>query len=302
VPSQLAQKIGRGDFVIAVEISPPKGIVTEKVLRAAELLKSAGVDVLNVADTPMARMRMSPWAVSYLLQQRAEMETVLHFPTRGRNLLRIQGDLLAAHALGVRNLFVVMGDPTHIGDYPEAADNYDIVPSGLVRLIKQSLNAGHDSAGNQIGQPTNFLVSCAVNLCAPDLDREISVAHKKVENGADYLISQPIFDLDAYDHFVARYAELHGALTAPILVGLLPLYGARHASFLHNEVPGILIPDAIMRRIEEAGEQAPQEGVRIAQELAHQLRQRAAGLYLMPQFGRYDLIAEIVESVRERVR
>ncbi len=301
-PSPLAQKIAHGDFVIAVEISPPRGIATEKVLRAAELLRSAGVDVLNVADTPMARMRMSPWAVSYLLQQQARIETVLHFPTRGRNLLRIQGDLLAAHALGVRNLFVVMGDPTHIGDYPEAADNYDIVPSGLVRLIKQNLNAGRDSAGNQIGQPTNFLVSCAVNLCAPDLDREVSVTRRKIENGADYLISQPIFDLDAYDRFVARYTDLYGTLSVPILVGLLPLYSARHASFLHNEVPGILIPEAIMARIEAAGEDAPQEGVRIAQELAHQLRQRAAGLYLMPQFGRYDLIAEIVESVRARVR
>ncbi len=297
-PGALAQKLARRDFLISVEISPPRGIATEKVLRAAELLRSAGADILNVADTPMARMRMSPWAVSYLLQSQAGIDTVLHFPTRGRNLLRIQGDLLAAHALGVRNLFVVMGDPTHIGDYPEAADNYDIVPSGLVRLIKKNLNAGQDSAGNAIGQPTSFVVSCAVNLCAPDLDREAGVTHKKIENGADYLISQPIFDLEAYDRFVARYEALYGPLNTPIMVGLLPLYGARHAAFLHNEVPGILIPEPIMRRMEGAGEGAPQEGVRIAQELAAGLRQRAAGLYFMPQFARFDLVAEIIESVR----
>lgn len=300
-PSPLAGKLAHGEFLIAVEIAPPKGIATEKVQRAAELLRQAGVDVLNVADTPMARMRMSPWAVSYLLQRETGIETVLHFPTRGRNLLRIQGDLLAAHALGVRNLFVVMGDPTHIGDYPEAADNYDIVPSGLVRLIKLNLNGGMDSAGNKIGQPTNFVVSCAVNLCAPDMEREITVTRRKIENGADYLISQPIFNIDTYDQFVARYTDTYGLLKTPIMVGLMPLVGVRHATFLRNEVPGVVIPDEIMRRIEAAGDNAPQEGVRIAQELALQLRQRAAGLYLMPQFGRYDLIAEIVEAVREPV-
>jgi methionine synthase / methylenetetrahydrofolate reductase(NADPH) len=300
-PGLLAQKLARSEFLIAVEVSPPKGIATEKVLRAAEMLRTAGVDLLNVADTPMARMRMSPWAISYLLQNQSKMETVLHFPTRGRNLLRIQGDLLAAHALGVRNLFVVMGDPTHIGDYPEAADNYDIVPSGLVHLIKMNLNGGIDSAGNKIGQPTNFVVSCAVNLCAPDLAREVAVTRRKVENGADYLISQPIFDLEAYERFVDTYEAAHGTLKTPIMVGLMPLYGARHATFLHNEVPGVSIPDAIMKRIEAAGDDGPQEGVRIAQELAHQLRQAATGLYLMPQFGRYDLVAEIAESIRQPV-
>jgi 5,10-methylenetetrahydrofolate reductase len=279
-------------------VSPPKGIAAEKVLRAAQMLREAGVDVINVTDSPMARMRMSAWAVCHLLQSSAGVETVLHFPTRGRNLLRVQGDLLAAHALGVRNLFVVMGDPTHIGDYPNAADNYDIVPSGLVRLIKQSLNQGRDWAGNQIGQPTNFLVSCALNLNAADPDREIRVLRKKLENGADYLITQPIYDVAIYEQFMARYEALHGPLEVPVLVGLLPLYSVRHATFLHNEVPGISIPEAIMARIKAAGEDAPAVGVQIAQELAEELRTMAGGLYLMPQFGRYDLVAEIVEGVR----
>lgn len=298
-PSELAHRLARGDLVIAVEMSPPKGIVMEKTLQAAGMLREAGADVIDVLDSPMARMRMSPWAICTLLQEGAGIETVLHFPTRGRNLLRIQGDLLAAHALGVRNLFVVMGDPTHIGDYPLAADNYDIVPSGLVRLIKHNLNAGLDSAGNRIGQPTNFLVSCALNLAATDRDREIKVLRRKLEGGADYVITQPIFEIETYERFLARYAELHGPLEVPVLVGLMPLYGLRHATFLHNEIPGITIPDTVMARVEAAGDNAPQEGVRIAQELGRQLRTMAAGLYLMPQFRRYDLAAEIIEDIRQ---
>ncbi len=302
-PSPLAQKLSRREFVVAVEVSPPRGLVADKILHAAQMLRDAGADVIDVTDSPMARMRMSPWAVCHLLASRAGVDTVLHFPTRGRNLLRIQGDLLAAHALGVRNLFVVMGDPTNIGDYPEAADNYDIVPSGLVRLIKQNLNQGLDWGGNRIGQPTNFLVSCALNLAAPDTEHEIKTLRKKLTSGADYLITQPIFEVDTYRQFMERYTSLHGPLDIPVLVGLLPLYSARHAAFLHNEVPGIVIPDAIRSRIEAAGDSAPQEGVRIAQELAGQFRQMGvAGLYLMPQFGRYDLIAEIIEAVRAEQR
>ncbi len=297
-PSQLAQKLARGDLVIAVEMSPPRGIAAERVLRAAQALREAGADVIDVTDSPMARMRMSPWAVCYLLQEQAGIETVLHFPTRGRNLLRIQGDLLAAHALGVRNLFVVMGDPTRIGDYPDAADNYDIVPSGLVQLIKRNLNQGLDWAGNHIGQPTNFLVSCALNLNAADPEREMRALRRKLESGADYLISQPIFEVEGYERFMEAYEAQHGPLGRPVIAGLMPLYSLRHAHFLHNEVPGISIPAGIMARLEAAGRDAPREGVRIAQELAEELRGRAAGLYVMPQFGRYDLAAEIVEAAR----
>lgn len=301
-PSQLAQKLTGGQWVVAVEMSPPKGIAAEKAVRAARMLHEAGADVVDVLDSPMARMRMSPWAVCHLLQNEAGIETVLHFPTRGRNMLRIQGDLLAAHAIGVRNLFVVMGDPTHIGDYPDAADNYDIVPSGLIRLIKESLNHGQDWAGNSIGQPTNFLVSSALNLTAPDLDHEIKVLRKKLDGGADYLITQPIFQMEPLNRFLSRYQELHGPLATPVLVGVMPLYGVRHATFLNNEVPGVTIPGAIITRLEAAGEESPQEGVKIAQEIALQLRERVAGLYLMPQFRRYDLVAEVIEAVRAKVR
>jgi len=136
--------------VIAVEMDPPRGVTTQKLLAGASLLAESGADVIDVADSPMARMRMSPWAVCSLIQRKVGIESVLHFPTRGRNVLRVQGDLLAAHALDVRNIFVVMGDPTSIGEYPEAMDNYDLVPSGLIRLIKQGFNAGLDLSGSDI--------------------------------------------------------------------------------------------------------------------------------------------------------
>jgi homocysteine S-methyltransferase len=213
----------------------------------------------------------------------------------------VQGDLLAAHALGVRNLFVVMGDPTHIGDYPDAADNYDIVPSGLIKLIKENLNQGIDSAGNNIGEPTNFLVSAALNVNAPDLDKQIGVLRKKIEAGVDYVITQPIYDGGLIERFLERYAVLHGPLEVPVLVGLLPLNSLKNAVFLHNEVPGITVPDPIMARMDRAAGNSAEEGARIARELADHLRPLLGGVYLLPQFRRYDLIADIVEHLREPV-
>jgi len=155
-PTKLAKKLSAGKFVVAVEMDPPRGLAHHRIIAGASMLAEAGADVINVADNPMARMRMSPWAVCELIQRDVGIETTLHFPTRGRNLLRVQGDLLAAHALGIRNVFVVMGDPTSIGDYPEAMDDYDLVPSGLMRLISQRFNQGIDHAGSDIGQPTTF--------------------------------------------------------------------------------------------------------------------------------------------------
>jgi methionine synthase / methylenetetrahydrofolate reductase(NADPH) len=298
VPSSLAEKLAAGKFVVGVEVDPPKGFSLHKLTAGASLLAEAGADVINVADSPMARMRMSPWAVCHLLQERFGVETVLHFPTRGRNLLRVQGDLLAAHALGIRNLFVVMGDPAAVGDFPEAHDQCDIVPSGLIRLIKKSFNAGLDHAGKQIGQPTSFFVGCALNLNASDLGKEAKTLRKKLEAGADFILTQPVFESAPAERFLDAYRAEYGPLTAPVLAGILPLYGGRHASFLHNEVPGIFIPESVRARIERAGEQAPQEGVRLAAELLRALRGIVQGVYLMPPFGHYEIGAEILDAIR----
>jgi methionine synthase / methylenetetrahydrofolate reductase(NADPH) len=297
-PTKLAQKFAAVKFAIAVEMDPPRGLAPHKIIAGASMLAEAGADVINVADSPMARMRMSPWAVCELIQRDVGIETTLHFPTRGRNLLRVQGDLLAAHALGIRNVFVVMGDPTSIGDYPEAMDDYDLVPSGLMKLIAQRFNRGVDHAGSDIGQPTSFFVGCALNLMPKNPEREIKVLRRKIANGANFALTQPVYEPDKALEFLNRYADQFGPLEMPILVGILPLYGVRHAAFLHNEVPGIIIPDETRNRIAAAGDSAPQEGVKIAAELAEKVKEWGQGIYLMPAFGRYDLAAEIVEAVR----
>jgi methionine synthase / methylenetetrahydrofolate reductase(NADPH) len=267
-------------------------------LAGASLLAEAGADVINVADSPMARMRMSPWAVCNLIQSRIGIETVLHFPTRGRNLLRVQGDLLAAHALDVRNVFVVMGDPTAIGDYPNAMDNYDVVPSGLIKLIKQGFNAGVDHAGSDIGQPTSFFTGCAINLVPSEPEQEIKNLRRKLRAGADFLLSQPIYDPQAALAFLNQVTQEVGPLP-PLLVGILPLVSSRHAAFLHNEVPGVSIPEATRQRIDQAGsEHAAAEGIKIAIELITEMKENIQGIYLMPPFNRFDYAAEIIEEIR----
>ena len=298
-PTQFAQKLERGEFAISVEMDPPRGLSTHKLLAGASLLADAGADVINVADSPMARMRMSAWAVCDVVQRKVGVETTIHFPTRGRNLLRVQGDLLAAHALGIRNIFVVMGDPTAIGDYPEAMDNYDLVPSGLIKLIKQGFNEGIDHSGTSIGQPTNFFVGAALNLCPPDVDNEIKNLHRKVKAGADFFLTQPVYRADDGPKLLEAYEAKHGKLNKPILAGILPLVGVKHANFLHNEVPGIFIPDETRKRIEAAGDEGVKAGVEIAVELVEQVKAWAGGVYIMPQFHKYDMVAEIVEAVKQ---
>jgi homocysteine S-methyltransferase len=242
-------------------------------------------------------MRMSAWAAAYLVQEQVGLETVLHFPTRGRNLLRIQGDLLAAHAMGIRNLFVTMGDPTRIGDFPEAMDSYDIVPTGLIELIKRQFNQGLDKGGQSIDQPTTFVVGCALDLTPRDVPRELKLLRKKAERGADFAITQPVFDPQAAIDFIETYEQTYGEPPPPIVAGIKPLYNSRNAEFLHNEVPGIFIPDSQRERMRRA-EKPQAEGVQIAREIAETLRTRVNGFYLMPAFSRYDLVADVLDIFR----
>lgn len=297
-PTPFAQKLNSGGFAISVEMDPPRGLSTHKLLAGASLVTDAGADVINVADSPMARMRMSAWAVCDVVQRKVGVETTLHFPTRGRNLLRVQGDLLAAHALGIRNVLVIMGDPTSVGDYPEAMDNYDLVPSGLIKLIKQGFNLGVDHSGTSIGQPTSFFVGAALNLCPPDAEREIKNLHRKVKAGTDFFITQPIYRAQDGPSLLERYEAKYGKLDKPVLAGILPLVSLRHANFLHNEVPGIFIPEETRQRIEGAGENGAKVGVEVAVELIEHLKTWANGIYIMPQFHKFDMVAEIIEQVK----
>jgi len=196
-------------------------------------------------------------------------------------------------------VFVVMGDPTSIGDYPEAMDNYDLVPSGLIKLIKQGFNAGVDHSGTSIGQPTSFFVGAALNLCPPDVETEIKNLHRKAKAGTDFFITQPIYRPQDGASLLERYEEKYGKLNKPILAGILPLVNIRHANFLHNEVPGIFIPDETRKRIEEAGENGSRVGVELAVDLIQQLKAWANGVYIMPQFHKFDMVAEIIEKVNK---
>ncbi len=279
-------------------MSPPRGYMPHKVLAGAHLLAEAGADVIHVADAPLARMRMSAWAVAHLLQREVGAEAVLHFPTRGRNLLRVQGDLLAAHALGVRNLFVIMGDPTSLGDHPQAMDSYDLAPTALIELVKQSFNSGRDHAGQSLGQPTRFVVGCALNMCSRDYERELRLFRRKVRSGADFAVTQPVFSAQTVQHFVRRFQSTHGGAMLPVMVGVLPLHSERHARFLQNEVPGVEIPAVVIERMRSTAD-PPAEGARIAFELMSELREieGVRGVYLIPPFGRYQVVAEIMQAL-----
>jgi methionine synthase I (cobalamin-dependent)/5,10-methylenetetrahydrofolate reductase len=292
---------GRG-LVVAVEMEPPRSFDASTLVAAAETLREAGATAIDVADSPMAKMRMSAWAACRLIEEQAAIETVLHFPTRGRNLLRLQGDLLGAHALGIRNLFVCVGDPVTVGDYPQSLNDVDLTATGVLRLITQRFNTGVDRAGSPIGGPTAFVPGAAVAPSAPDLEREVRLLHRKVEAGARFLLSQPLYAADPLRSLRETYERVAGEpLEVPILAGVLPLVSARHAEFLHNEVPGIDIPDAARTRMHAAGEGEPawREGLAMATDLIGALRaEGVAGIYVMPQFGRYDRAADVVEAAR----
>jgi homocysteine S-methyltransferase len=299
-PTGLQAKLSRAEPVVAVELEPPRSFSVGPSIAAAETLVAAGADVIDVADSPMAKMRMSAWAVCRLIHERVGVETVLHFPTRGRNILRLQGDLLGAHALGIRNLFVCVGDPVTVGDYPQGSNDVDVTATGLLALVTEGFNVGRDRAGGSIGEPTSFFAGAAVAPGGPDLERECRLLVRKVRAGARFLLSQPVYTPAPLRRLRETYERVSGEpLRVPILAGVLPLLSVRHAGFLHNEVPGIEIPAEAVQRLTAGGADASGTGISMAVELIEELRgEGVAGYYVMPQFGRYDLAAEVVEAAR----
>ncbi len=297
-PTLLEKKLGN-EFVISVEIDPPKGLNPRKTLTGAQLLKDAGVDFINVADSPMARVRMSALTLCYLIQNQIGVETILHFTTRDRNLMGLQSDLIGAHALGVRNIIALTGDPPSLGDYPNATPVYDVDSIGLVRLIK-SFNAGVDAAGASIGQMASFTVAVAADPTRLDLEEEARRLNRKLEAGADLVMTQPVFDLQTWTAFHGVYTEMFGKISIPILLGVLPLQSHRHAEFLHNEVPGIVLTEEARERMRLAGSEGRREGVKLAQELVLSARDAVHGIYIMPSFGRYEVAAEVIDIIDDR--
>jgi homocysteine S-methyltransferase len=289
----------RGRFTVSVEIDPPRGIQTQKVMAGARLMAERGVDCINIADSPMARIRMSAMALAWQIHRELPaMELILHYTTRDRNLMALQSELLGAHALGLRNILCLTGDPPSLGDYPNMTAVYDTDSVGLIRIVRQ-LNEGSDQAGSSIGGRTAFAVGCGVNPTADDLATELDRFAKKLDAGVQYVMTQPVYELESWKRFLDR---LGGMPKVPILIGILPLQSFRHAEFLHNEVPGIQIPEAIRRRMHEAGNEGQKVGVELARELLGEARDLANGVYLMPSFGRYENCLDVLDGVLDGAR
>ena len=281
-------------FVISVEVNPPPGLSLEKALEGARLLREGGVDAINIADGPRASARMGNLALSVRVQQELDMPALMHVTTRDRNLLGLLAHLLASHELGVKNLCVITGDPPKMGAFPDATPVYDTDSVGLLRLIR-GLNHGYDPGGKPLGGATSFFCATGAEPAAQDLERELDRLALKVEAGAEMVMTQPVYDPDVLHTFLER---TH-ALGIPTLVGILPLASYRNAEFLHNEVPGMTIPEGIRKRMRAAGggEAARAEGVLIAREMLLSVRERVAGAYIMPPFGRYGLALDVIEGI-----
>lgn len=289
--SALASKLGTRR-VLSVEIRPPRGANPTKALDGARLLKDAGVDAVNVVDSAMSRVRMSALASAVLIKHQVGIEAIVHFTTRDRNLMAIQSDLIGAHALGIRNILALTGDPPSIGDYAQSKAVYDVDSIGLIRIIKM-LNSGVDIGGNSVGAPTRFLVGCALNPTAEDLKLELSRFRQKLEAGADFVMTQPVYDAELFK----RVLDETGPIDVPIIMGILPLQSYRHALFLHNELPGVKLTETVLHRMDRAGAEGIREGIQIAEEMIATCGDATAGLYIVPSFGRYEAAAQLVSNL-----
>lgn len=296
--SRFARKLAEGRFAVSVEVSPPRGTETGKIIEGARLLRAAGVDAVNIPDGPRASARVAPMALGILLGREVGIEVLLHYCCRDRNLLGMQSDLLGAHVLGLRNLIIITGDPPKLGDYPNATAVYDVDSIGLTRIVRR-LNQGLDLVGKPLGPPTSFVTGVGVNPAAPNLDEEIRRFRLKIEAGAECAFTQPVFDTERLREFLDRTDDVQ----IPILVGILPLMNFRNAEFFHNEVPGMNIPEEIRERMRQAtnGEDARRTGVEIARQALAESRRFPCirGAYVMPPLGRYELALQVLEGTLE---
>lgn len=294
--SDFAAKIAAKKFVISVEVNPEPGVSPESALAASKMLVDAGVDIVNVADGPRAMARMSNLAFATLLLQQHGINPILHVCGRDRNMLGQMAHFLGAHAVGIRNLVVITGDPPKVGDYPEATAVYDLDSIGLLHMANQ-MNRGLDPAGKPLrGGKTSFLCATGFEPGAADLDKEIERLEGKAVAGANLVMTQPVFQAELLEKVLARIAHLK----LPVMLGVLPLVSFKNAEFLHNEVPGMQIPEEIRERMRKAtpGVEARKEGVRIAREMLFAFRDRVQGAYLMPPLGKYELALEVLDGLK----
>src|SRR5262245_52330001 len=292
--SRLAKSVSDGRFVVSVEMMPPRGHDLEKTVASARILHEAGIDAINIPDGPRATARMSPMAMAIRLERDIGIETIIHYCCRDRNLLGMQSDLLGAHALGLRNVLIITGDPPKLGDYPDATAVFDVDSIGLTNMVTR-LNRGHDVGGNPIGAPTGFYVGCGVNPGAPDLERELARFEWKVDAGAQLCVTQPVFGVEALLRFLERIRHVR----IPVIAGVWPLASYRNAEFMNNEVPGVNVPEPVLERMRRADtkEKARGEGIAIAQESLAALLPYVQGVQISAPFGRVATALEVAEVI-----
>jgi methionine synthase / methylenetetrahydrofolate reductase(NADPH) len=290
--SKWAGRISRGEFVTSVEIVPPRGVDASKMLVDTAALKKAGVDAVNVPDGPRAQSRMGALLTSLLIEQQVGIETVTHYCCRDRNLLGMLSDLLGASAVGLRNMLIITGDPPKMGPYPSATGVFDIDAIGLTNLLS-NLNRGLDPGGNSIGQPTKFTIGVGVNPAAIDPKHELKRFEWKVDAGAEYAITQPVFDVEQLERFLSTIDHVR----IPIIAGIWPLVSLRNAEFLANEVPGVVVPQSIIDRMGAASaiskEAGVAEGIAIAREMLERVKPLVQGVQVSAPFGKVDLALQV---------
>ncbi len=324
-PTRWQQRLEAGEFAISVELDPPKGLSPAKVLAGAELLRGRGVEFINIADSPTARVRMSCIALARMLRDLLDIEPILHFTTRDRNLMALQSDLLGAHVLGIRNILALTGDPLRAGEYPNLTGVWNTDSIGLVQVLR-GMNEGHDSGGSSLGGRASFYIGAALDVNVGDApidlaierarnkvatpvldedgyplteqDLEFSRFQAKIDAGAQYIMTQFIYDLEPLRQFHARF----GQPPVPVVLGLSPLYSYKHADFLHNEVRGITIPKVVRERMLAAGNRGREVGLEMAYELLSTARDEGLiqGCYLMAPYNRYDMVADLAASLLAR--
>jgi homocysteine S-methyltransferase len=327
--TRLCRELEAGRFVVSIELDPPRGLNPRKILDGAEYLRKLGVEFINIADSPMARVRMSCLSLARLLQDQLDVECIIHFTTRDRNLMALQSDLLGAHALDIHNILALTGDPLRAGNYPNLTGVWDVDSIGLIRILR-GMNAGLDAGGASLGRSAEFHIGAALNLNMEDApidvanerarrklmedehpeaeaqaehlhphmtetELELHRLHHKLDAGAQYIMTQPIYDMAPLEQF----ARTFGPVSVPVILGMIPLHSSRHAEYLHNEVPGITIPEHVRARMREAGDRGREVGIQLAHEVITEARARGLiqGCYLMPSYGRYDLVGELAREL-----
>lgn len=298
--TKLAQLLGAGRFVVSAEMRPPRSVKFTRFLQNAEYLRDVGVDTINITDNAMAHVRMSNVAAARLIQQHVGIETIIHFTPRDRNLMAVQSDLVGAHATDQRNILAVTGDPPTHGDFPNATGIWDVDSIGLIAILS-NLNQGLDGRGRKLGTPGSFFIGCAATPPATDIELDLERLHRKIEAGANFIMTQPVYDPETLINYFERYKQAYGPVSVPILVGLQPLHSYQQAEKFHNEVPGIVIPEVVRKRLRKAGDQAGAESLEIIKELFDAILPYVQGAYLMP-LDRYSLVGELLPYIREKTR